>query len=137
MAYVILEKCIGCGVCVKICPAASISGSKKQLHIIDRFTCIDCGACGRICPAGAVEDMFGQKTVRINKKDWLKPVVDVEKCMVCGMCIDACPTDALGAGSPSRGNGRCVSFPELLHAESCLGCGLCVPECPVEAITMC
>lgn len=44
-----LEKCIGCGSCLKVCPADAISGEKKQPHKIDQDKCIQCGRCYEIC----------------------------------------------------------------------------------------
>lgn len=43
------EKCIGCGSCLKVCPADAISGEKKQPHKIDQDKCIQCGRCYEIC----------------------------------------------------------------------------------------
>ncbi|MFZ5645189.1 MAG: NADH-ubiquinone oxidoreductase-F iron-sulfur binding region domain-containing protein [Bacillota bacterium] len=49
------EKCTGCGLCAKNCPAAAITGEKKQPHSIDAGACIKCGNCIQKCKFGAVE----------------------------------------------------------------------------------
>ena len=49
------ERCKGCRLCVKACPAGAISGEKKQPHVIDEALCIKCGACATACKFGAVE----------------------------------------------------------------------------------
>jgi len=53
--YSILEdKCIGCTVCVKVCPVSCISGERKALHVIDQEKCIKCGACLDRCNFDAI-----------------------------------------------------------------------------------
>jgi NADH-quinone oxidoreductase subunit F/NADP-reducing hydrogenase subunit HndC len=55
VAYSIDKKtCIGCGACVKACPTAAVSGTKKKPHKINQKKCIKCGACSEICPVGAI-----------------------------------------------------------------------------------
>lgn len=49
------EKCTGCGLCAKNCPANAITGEKKQPHVIDSKACIKCGNCFLKCKFGAVE----------------------------------------------------------------------------------
>lgn len=39
------EKCIGCGMCSRACPADAINGEKRQPHVIDKSKCIKCGSC--------------------------------------------------------------------------------------------
>lgn len=48
------EMCVGCGRCIKLCPAGAISGSKKQPHKIDKDLCIKCGACLEGCKFEAI-----------------------------------------------------------------------------------
>nr|WP_307990286.1 NADH-quinone oxidoreductase subunit NuoF [uncultured Niameybacter sp.] len=54
LEYNITDKCIGCTACSRICPVDAISGSPKQLHVIDHAKCIKCGACMTKCRFGAI-----------------------------------------------------------------------------------
>lgn len=48
------EKCKGCTMCARVCPAGAISGSVKQPHIINKDKCLKCGACIEKCKFGAI-----------------------------------------------------------------------------------
>ena len=48
------EKCKGCGICAKKCPAGGIAGEKKKPHVIDTEKCVKCGSCVDACPFGAI-----------------------------------------------------------------------------------
>lgn len=48
------EKCVGCTVCVKECPAEAIIGQAKSPHEILQYQCIGCGACMTVCKFDAI-----------------------------------------------------------------------------------
>ena len=52
--YVITDKCRGCTLCSKICPAGAISGEVRKQHVIDTSKCLKCGACIEKCRFGAI-----------------------------------------------------------------------------------
>ena len=53
------EKCIGCVMCVDVCPHDVFAMENKRAKIIDMDTCMECGACKRNCPARAIEVTTG------------------------------------------------------------------------------
>ncbi len=52
--YIEPDKCRGCTLCARQCPAGCISGKVKEPHVIDTKKCIKCGACMSACKFGAV-----------------------------------------------------------------------------------
>jgi NADH:ubiquinone oxidoreductase subunit F (NADH-binding)/(2Fe-2S) ferredoxin/ferredoxin len=60
--YIDPDKCSGCGMCRKNCPADAIDGAKKTIHIIDQEKCTNCSTCFEVCPTkfGAVTKLSGE-----------------------------------------------------------------------------
>ena len=50
----VTDDCIGCTKCAINCPVDCISGSLKELHVIDVSACIKCGICKNVCPVDAI-----------------------------------------------------------------------------------
>ncbi|HOF42712.1 MAG TPA: 4Fe-4S binding protein [Candidatus Moranbacteria bacterium] len=76
--------------------------------------------------------------------DWkyMKPVVDVSKCIGCGSCIEHCPEAAISLRNrlkeemeKSSAVGKDRKIAEI-DFEYCKGCGVCATICPLKAIIM-
>jgi len=64
------EACMGCGMCLLVCPHAVLSLTNGKIQIADRDACMECGACARNCPTEAlsVRSGVGCAAAVINSK---------------------------------------------------------------------
>jgi NAD-dependent dihydropyrimidine dehydrogenase PreA subunit len=53
------DTCIGCGMCVEVCPHEVFFIENRKSRIIDRDACMECGACAKNCPVGAISVRSG------------------------------------------------------------------------------
>jgi ferredoxin len=47
--------CIGCGVCVDVCPHGVFSMDGRVARLVRSVACMECGACQMNCPVGALQ----------------------------------------------------------------------------------
>jgi len=48
------NQCIGCGLCLEVCPHEVFRMNDRHAVIQNRDACMECGACRRNCPVDAV-----------------------------------------------------------------------------------
>ncbi|MDZ4158616.1 MAG: NADH-ubiquinone oxidoreductase-F iron-sulfur binding region domain-containing protein, partial [Anaerolineaceae bacterium] len=48
------EKCVGCMICLRACPGNAISGTKREVHVIDPNFCTKCDSCRQVCKFNAI-----------------------------------------------------------------------------------
>jgi len=48
------EKCVGCGMCVNVCPHNVFELFAGKAKIIDLDSCMECGACAKNCAFSAI-----------------------------------------------------------------------------------
>ncbi|MDD2206801.1 MAG: 4Fe-4S binding protein [Aminobacterium sp.] len=138
------ERCIGCKLCVRVCPANAITyledEKKIQIHV-DR--CCFCAQCTEICPvkcltesdafllssydrkAQVVVDSGTKKKEDEVEETPVKYEVDEEKCIGCTKCARNCPVNAISGE---------LKKPHVIDKDKCVGCGKCAELCPKQAI---
>jgi ferredoxin len=53
------DLCIGCGLCLDVCPHAVFVVENNKARIVDRDSCMECGACSKNCPVNAISVRSG------------------------------------------------------------------------------
>lgn len=48
------ENCIGCTICIRMCPADAIIGANRMMHTVFTDYCTGCGVCIPRCPLDAI-----------------------------------------------------------------------------------
>jgi len=66
-----LERCIGCGRCVEVCPHGVFSLQGAKAELVDLDACIECGACARNCPPTAISVDSGTGCASGLINEWL------------------------------------------------------------------
>lgn len=66
------KRCVGCSMCVNVCPHEVFAVEDKKAVLVDKDGCMECGACAANCPveAIAVRPGVGCASLIINR--WLK-----------------------------------------------------------------
>ena len=53
------QRCMGCEMCVTVCPRAVFVMADGLVKIHSRDDCMECGACARNCPVAAISVQAG------------------------------------------------------------------------------
>jgi NAD-dependent dihydropyrimidine dehydrogenase PreA subunit len=73
MMNILLNKCTGCGICIKVCPMGVLELKDNKAELTDYKTCLECGACSLNCEFDAIEVTKGTGCLAaILKEDILK-----------------------------------------------------------------
>lgn len=66
---VFLDRCIGCGLCVRSCPAGALSLSPGGRPVVKPRRCLACCCCHEVCPQKAVELRTSPLFERLRRRD--------------------------------------------------------------------
>ncbi len=126
--------CLGCRLCVNICPETALVFLEPNIMKVYAEKCIFCEICAEVCPMKILsikEDgrMLEWKIFVPEKKHKAKffgnleaEVISKGICSHCTACASICPVNGITAGD------KPISFPEYI--KDCVDCGACVRVCP-------
>jgi len=127
-------KCVGCGMCEKVCAAGAITRKIQKISDIsgDRITltfnmgsCTFCSTCADFCTHGAISLTTDYHMIATKEEDLL-----VSGGFIKAPIKRAKPADGASASSVKpREDGKPVNDPE-----KCVYCTLCAKKCPAGAL---
>ena len=147
----IMENCMACGVCAKVCPndAITIDVDVKfdgrrflKSYILDYSKCDCCMECVKKCRRKSIVELEGEKPEGVYD---LKALIElkhklglfskrkcnfVDECVGCLLCVVTCPLSAIRYKDE---NGTRVI---VVDQKVCEGCGMCVTNCPNFALNL-
>jgi len=145
----ISQNCIGCGICVDICPTNSIKsaptlpiarGLLKMDHIsVNKDTCALCGLCASSCAFNALKFSINDTDVKKTEMypKWShQTTIDNDLCVYCNKCENVCPRDAIKVSRTLPERSKLVTGEIDINKEKCIDCGICEEMCPADAITI-
>jgi len=143
------HKCVGCGICVDICPTESLKlgpvlpirrGILEMDFInMQKDKCVLCGLCSFACPADALDLKIDNESVKENpnypKREYGSEIKE-EDCIYCGNCKKACPREAIYLSRELPDVKDLVIGETDIYRDKCIYCGVCEEMCPADAITI-
>jgi len=156
------DKCMGCGVCVEICPREAVElvktgkteGEKAERPSVtfSEEKCDYCGMCDAICPFGALTLMInGEHVVPVVKTESFPELIreiEVDNSKCGPECLDVqepCPLGLIKVtvqtmdgkeitDSPSLKNRKDLKVSIEVDVNSCPCCGFCETKFPEGAV---
>jgi len=142
-----LQKCIQCGLCMRVCPTTALHPCGLESGLEGLWTprlvaklgyCeYNCNLCGQLCPTGAIQ------ALTLEEKQQTKiglTTVDTTRCLPyaygrdCIVCEEHCPVPQKAIYLVERevtladGTTRVLKQPQV-DADRCIGCGNCESAC--------
>lgn len=104
------DDCLGCHLCIGVCPVKAIEAERDQTRPSVKDTCINCGHCERHCPNRAIRPAISRRPSKVT-----------ESCMFCEVqCHKNCPVGAISSTAD-----------RTIDQSLCIGCLGCISHCPL------
>ena len=143
------KNCVGCGICVGVCPTDSLRLGpivpiargliEMDLVSINADSCVLCGLCSVACPFDSLSLTIDGTDVKDIKA---YPVWEVEssvhdgECIYCGRCHEVCPRDSILFERRLPNPADLVRGEIEINRDKCIYCSFCADMCPAEAIAI-
>lgn len=143
------DNCIGCGLCVNVCPTDSLRLGPivpiarglidMEKVSINKNSCVLCGLCSISCPFDAMSlTINGVDVKSLDTYPKWETLANVNKddCIYCGKCYNVCPQDAILFERQLPDFHEFVKGSIDVDDEKCIYCSMCAEMCPVTAIKL-
>jgi electron transport complex protein RnfB len=67
-AFIDEQSCIGCTLCIQVCPVDAIVGANKQMHTVVQNECTGCELCIAPCPVDCIAMLPRENDFSITKE---------------------------------------------------------------------
>ena len=141
VAFIRREDCVGCALCLPVCPTDAIVGAAQMEHSVLAKDCTGCELCLPVCPVDCIEMRPAARTPLAQMRgglltppSQLSPASgrgsQTTDCIRCRWCEDVCPAglsplrlhfSALNDDAREAGN---------LRLQDCIHCRRCDDACP-------